>query len=324
MEVDLADPAKAAIIIFQKIRPALIGEKSNPQKVLTTIEPIRGFFWSKNLIRQTTTVPINDFMHCLKGAAVPKDTIDEFSRMFKEAFERTGVAIPEGWDIWRTLITQYNLHEIRPFALWAETVSSLGDRFVRTPFDLAVLTFSEISALDTTLSPQGFLILLWQSSLCWKETYQKHPSLFGERHEQNVRKITKQLRTDSVKQTGFYKDWINTGAHIGLPKGFEEQRPNEQMRLLTISGADPASTEYFLRMGAKVNALRLVNGSIRCVSSGINSCVSFSTLMGRPLSRLWRVQSSFGDPSSVRVAPIATTRVTSRRPVSSRGTPWTG
>ena len=67
MEVDNVDSAKASMIIFQKIRPILIGEKRNPQKVLTAIEPIRGFFWSKDLIRHTTTAPINDFMHCLKG-----------------------------------------------------------------------------------------------------------------------------------------------------------------------------------------------------------------------------------------------------------------
>ena len=90
MEVDNADSAKAAMIIFQKIRPILIGERSNPQKILTAIEPVRGFFWSKDLIRHTTTTPINDFTHCLKGATVTKDAINVFSRMFKEAFGRTG------------------------------------------------------------------------------------------------------------------------------------------------------------------------------------------------------------------------------------------
>ena len=55
------------------------------------------------------------------------------------------------------------------------------------------------------------------------------------------------------------------------------------MRLLAGCGADPASIEDCLRLGAKGNAPRSVNGSIRCVSPGINSNASFSSLLGRPL-----------------------------------------
>ena len=33
------------------------------------------------------------------GGAIPKEAIAEFSHMFKEAFEKTGAPIPEGWGV---------------------------------------------------------------------------------------------------------------------------------------------------------------------------------------------------------------------------------
>ena len=107
-----ADTSKAALIIFRKIRPILIGEDKNPKEILTAIEPVREFFWPRELIRQTAAGHINDFTHCLKGAGVNRKVIEEFRHLFKAAFGKTGVAIPDGWGILRSLITQYNIHEI--------------------------------------------------------------------------------------------------------------------------------------------------------------------------------------------------------------------
>ena len=75
----------------------------------------------------------------------------------------------------------------------------------------------------------------------------------------------------AIQQASFYKDWISLSAKLGLRKGFGSSISNEHMRPLSGFGADSASIDDFLILGAYVNALRSVNGSIRCVSSGINS-----------------------------------------------------
>ena len=54
-----------------------------------------------------------------------------------------------------------------------------------------------------------------------------------------------------MQQTSFYQDWIGLSARLGLPKGFENNPPNEQMRLLAACGADPGSKEDFLRLGPR-------------------------------------------------------------------------
>ena len=193
------------------------------------------------------------------------------------------VAIPEGYEIWRSLITQYNLYEIRPFAHRAGLISSLCNRFLRSPFDLAALTFSEISALCQNPQSKGDLILLWKSSLFWKECYHNRPILIGQRQEDNAQKLTKPLRADSIQQTIYYKDWVSLAAKLGLPKEFVNSPHNEHRRRLSGCGDDPASIGDFLRLGAWANARRPVNGSLICFSSGIDSYASFSSLIGRPL-----------------------------------------
>ena len=283
MDGNKADAAKAAVIIFREIRPILIGAAKNPKGILTAVDLVRGFLRPTELIRQTATGPVNDFTHCLKGARVDRAALEEFRRKFKAAFDRTGVSIPERWGIWRSLITQYNIQATRLFAQWADLISPLGDRCLKTPCELAVLTFAEASPIGQNIHSQGDLIRLRKSALWWKKCYPMHPGLFGQRHEDNFQKLTKQLRVESIHQTSYYKAWISLAERLCLPKGFENSLPNERMRLLVGFGADAASIKDFLRLGANVSAIRSANGSLMCVSSGTNYYASFSSLHGRPL-----------------------------------------
>ena len=74
MDGDTADAANAAII-FRKIRPIIIGEAENPKEIITAIAPIRGFLWPREIIRQTTTGPIDDFTHCVEEECVDRKVI---------------------------------------------------------------------------------------------------------------------------------------------------------------------------------------------------------------------------------------------------------
>lgn len=54
------------------------------------------------------------------------------------------------------------------------------------------------------------------------------------------------------------------------------------MRVLALCPADPATLGDIIRLAAKANLIRSVDGSLRGVSSGFNSYVSFRSLLGRP------------------------------------------
>ena len=90
-----------------------------------------------------------------------------------------------------------------------------------------------------------------------------------------------QLRVAALAETSFYKDWIACGTALGLPENSHSEIPRDRIRPLSFCGASSVSIEEFLRLWARVNALRSATGSLRCVSSGINSDASFCSLLGR-------------------------------------------
>ena len=87
--------------------------------------------------------------------------------------------------------------------------------------------------------------------------------------------MARQLRVGAIPETAYYKEWGEERARLGLPKDFDQKLPRAKMALLAGTGADAAVIGNFLRLGARANYVRSVEGSIRCVASGINSYASF-------------------------------------------------
>ena len=94
--------------------------------------------------------------------------------------------------------------------------------------------------------------------------------------------MIRQLRADSTPETSFYKDWDEERARLGLPQDFDKLLPRTHVSTLAGTGADTAVIGNFLRLGKRANCVRAAEGSLRCVSSGINSYASFCSLVCRP------------------------------------------
>ena len=91
--------------------------------------------------------------------------------------------------------------------------------------------------------------------------------------------MIRQLTAGPISETSFYKDCGEERARLGLPKDFDRLLPRAQMAHLADTGADADVIGNFLRLGTRVNCALSVEGSLRCVSSGINSYASFFSLV---------------------------------------------
>ena len=280
--VSIEGAADAAKMVFQQIRPTLIRSANNPKIMNNTIELIRGFVWNRDLIVAVGSAPINDFMFLIKQSKISKDKIESFRKLFKGAFYEDTPVTPQHWEIWRQLLSSFSLYEISPFTEWMKIIASLDDRHIKSPLDLATLSYTEAMAVDTTLAAGGNVVLLWQSCLCWREKYPKGDLSLPSARLSNVQTMIQQLRVCSVEETSYYKDWVSLKSKLGLPENYDNLTPKEHIRSLGLCRADPALLLDFLRLGAKVLALRSVAGSLRSVSSGINSYASFCTIIGQP------------------------------------------
>ena len=274
----LENEALAAQIVLAKVRPILVSHAKNPKVVERELEPVLGFNWNKQLMIKVGSGVINDFLHCVKGTSLPKEKINSIRHLFKGTFYAEVGPIPLHWELWREVITSYLLYELTPFQKWMGLVSSLEASYIFTPLELAVLTYLESLAVDDHISAKGSVVLLWQSTLCWREKHPTGPMIASNLKQLNIQKMIKQLRVDSVEETAFFKEWDEERARLGLPKDFDQLLPRAKISALAEIGADTAVIENFLLLGSRVNYVRSAQGSLRCVSSGINSYASYCTL----------------------------------------------
>ena len=94
--------------------------------------------------------------------------------------------------------------------------------------------------------------------------------------------MIKLLRGDSVGDCELFKHRDSLRQQIGLPPNYDKLLPLTRNRLLLHSGERGPLIEDFLRLGDRINMLRSVASSLRCLSSGRNSYANFCTSLGRP------------------------------------------
>ena len=274
--------AEAAKIVFQAIRPQILANRDKPKEVERIIEPILGFRWTKELILKVGSHPINDILDCIKATNLERSKVNVYRKIFHSAYFDQSEVFPVKWEIWRDLVTRYHLFEVIPFASWAKLLFKIESLKIDNPLDLGELNFQEVVSIDDSQGAKGNIILLWQSCLCWKEKNPKGSSKVRERMDEDVNKMIMTLRKDNLSETRYFKEWLRLRRIIGLDDSYNDFLPNARVRALANSGVDKATIEDFLRLGTKINFLRSVAGSLRCVSSGIHSYISFCVLIGRP------------------------------------------
>ena len=78
--------AKAAPIVFQKIRPQLLQYSPAPSRIREIIEPIFGPEWNRRTIGALGSGATNDFMRIAKGPKSHHELIDKLRRILATAY----------------------------------------------------------------------------------------------------------------------------------------------------------------------------------------------------------------------------------------------
>ena len=87
---------KAALIVFQKIRPQLLQYSSNPDKLRQIMDPIFGFEWDRCTIGALGSGPINDLMKITKGSESPQELIGRLRRILATTYFDESLIPPAG------------------------------------------------------------------------------------------------------------------------------------------------------------------------------------------------------------------------------------
>ena len=107
-------------------------------------------------------------------------------------------------------------------------------------------------------------------------------SFFLSKRETESRNLISQLRADSVDGASVFREWDAERNSLGLPIDFDMLLPLSKTRMLSNSGNMASEGEHFLELDARVNIMRSVGGSPRCLSSGLTPYANFCSLPSRP------------------------------------------
>ena len=201
--------AKAIIIAIGAIEPFIKLRKNDPGELSLAVEPLFGFSWSRGVIIKIGSKILNDFLKLVKSSELPKDEIDKVRNLVKNAyFDQSGI-FPPKWEHWRDLITKYHLYEVTPFGERSKLVWLLEETRISSPLDLAELNKEEANLLEARLESKGNTILLWKTTLCWKENNPKKKGKFKETTHKDVSELVHALRYDNISETLFLRiGWI--------------------------------------------------------------------------------------------------------------------
>ena len=87
---------------------------------------------------------------------------------------------------------------------------------------------------------------------------------------------------DSVDDASVFREWEAEMDALCLPIDFDRLLPLAKTRMLANSGNRTSEVEPFLELGDKVDIMRSVGGSLRCLSSWLTPNANFSSLISRP------------------------------------------
>ena len=126
--------------------------------------------------------------------------------------------------------------------------------------------------------------MLWQSALFFRDEGHIKPFYTASGSELRINELVMQLRADSVEKHTFTPNGAISGrSSFPPPPDFDTKLPITKTKLLAGANAPEASLERFHALGAKINIIRSVSSSLRCVSSGVNSYVSPCALLRKPI-----------------------------------------
>ena len=145
-------------------------------------------------------------------------------------------------------------------------VGTSPSRFFRKPVDLDGRIFMEAASGDSTIAFDGPLVLLWEHPYASGGRPRRGEANFRTRRHADRQVMISQLRVDSLADTSFYKDCVARAMDLFLRGNTHAAIPTGRIRSSDGCGASASAVENSRHLGARADALRSVNGSLRCVS----------------------------------------------------------
>ena len=244
------------------------------------LDTIKAVPWTKEILRELGTGRSNTILQLLRNLRTNSVTYAGIKNLFIDPIMADALGV-EYWDLWNELGLKYHLFRSTPPREIREAIQKLPQGVIKTPLDLAALSKKEALVLDRSLFTDGTTLSLWQCAKCQFEFPTNRTTQRFSRDPKVATKLIQKIKGKTLEDTEISREIRDLAEQMGLPDNYDKLTPGAKVRALSNSALDRTMLTRFLTLGAELNILRAVKGSLPAVRSGINSYFRFCDLMAR-------------------------------------------
>ena len=273
--------AKAALADFalSGLEKALAVEKPSLQSLELAIATLQLIRWEPETFRELGTKRCNNVLAALRNLKFPTAKYRELSANFKMGIREIEDKIPTNWATWAPVFRKYRLQQTIGWDGLIAITGSLETYGIQSPLELALFTKTNMMTTAATIGgPSGFESI-WMATRCFVEEAELVDWGTAMIPAQSAADLIPDLRSKVLDDAPISRKRGEIAALIGLPENFDELKPSAKTTALATCGAPDHLVTDFLDLSARINVLRSVKGSLRCVASGLNSYLRFCALL---------------------------------------------
>ena len=242
------------------------------------IVPIFGIRWSAQALRRVGTSSLNEILCLLRNSPLSQASYARLAQLWKDALLVDPANFPLDWEIWRSLIENFNLDERFPLVTWIPVAQwCLGHNHTSPP-TLALATAGALTLTATDFSPQSQLHLLWRTSVIAFADHSPATTARLTGSSRCAEDFRRHLKATDLKSSHSAKRIRISCERLRLERTFLTLCPSAKLQALRQAGAPLSAVNAFFRHTSQFHALRGVRLCYRSFASGIRLYFSFCEL----------------------------------------------
>ena len=272
---------KLACLAMEFAKKEVRNPKLTKQGLDQIVDTLLAVHWTPDAVKAVGSSDINHFLQDLRATSISTVTYTTVRDTIVDPIRKNAPS-QATWNLWTELTQKYNIQKTAPAIQLIETITKLDTGTIHCPIDLADISKKEALALDSAMQTNGTTTLLWQCAKCHFEYPTQTNLQRFNRDPKVVNKVLDKIRGKKIENTETYKKYCEVRIQLGLPEDFDRYTPGAKVKTLAKAKGQTDLVTQFLTLGAEINLLRTVKGSLPQVRSGINSYVRMCDLLARP------------------------------------------
>ena len=240
--------ARASLIILEKLGRVASGPKHTRSDATAPVEALLALGWDRRAVACMGSGPYNQTMQKLRQSKLPKQLYTDLSTKLTMAWGDETSILPGLWELWRSLIMEFHLHDHAPMATWTALITNLQEEGLNSPLHLTDLTLEQVRDKHKLGAIPDMPQILWQAATRQKTALGPQLALPSV-GPPDVETLLGQIRAKDINDTPIARDRKALALRAGGPADFDHLTPGNKTKWLLQATATRPSWANLFRKG---------------------------------------------------------------------------